>query len=149
MKAFRYRLQAVQRLRDRREREATEAYATALARRANAMQHFDAAERELAAGHLECSRLLSEGAPAADIRQRQLFCAWLHERRQAAAAQLDVAEVQLNQALGQMITARRESEAVQKHHERARESHQYEQQREDQKILDDLPTLRLASGLLG
>lgn len=36
MKPFRYRLTAVQRVRDRREHEATEQYARALAVRANA-----------------------------------------------------------------------------------------------------------------
>ncbi len=148
MKAFRYRLQAVQRLRDRREHEATECYAGALARRASAFQHLEAADRELARGHAECSRLLNDGAPAADIRQRQLFSVWLQERRDLMAKQLDEAEIQLNHALGQMISARRESEAVQKHHDRARELHQGEVQRDEQKWLDDLPTLRTAPGLL-
>ena len=148
MKPFRYRLTAVQRVRDRREHEATEQYARALAMRANAVQTVDRAERELAAGQLECSNLLGNGAPAGDIRQRQSFCAVLQERRDEAARLLEQAEIQLNQALGVMLTARREAEAVRKHHEKARSGHLQEQQREEQHILDDLP-LRSLAGMFG
>jgi flagellar export protein FliJ len=149
MKAFRYRLQAVQRLRDRHEHEATEHYAGALNQRAQASQRLDAAERELAANQAECSRLLDEGVPAGDLRHQQAFGSRLQDQCQAAATQLDQAEAHLNQALGLMVTARRESEAVQKHHDRAQSGHQMEQQREEQKWLDDLPASRTAPGLLG
>lgn len=148
MKPFRYKLTAVQRVRDRREHEATEQYAQALAQRENAFRNVEVAERELATGQLECSRLLGDGATAGDLRRQQLGCAWLQERRDQVAVLLEQAEVRVNQALGVMITARRESEAVKKHHDKARESHQREQQREDQRTLDDLP-LRTLARLIG
>jgi len=148
MKPFRYRLTAVQRIRDRREHEATEQYARALAVRANALQNVDRAERELATTQIECSELLGNGAPAGDVRQRQSFCTVMEEARDDAARKLEQAEILLNQALGTMMTARREAEAVRKHHEKARVGYQQEQQREEQKILDDLP-LRNLAGMLG
>ena len=148
MKPFRYRLTAVQRVRDRREHEATEQYARALAVRANAQQTVERAERELATAQLECSNLLGNGAPAGDVRQRQSFCTVLQEARDEAARQLEQAEILLNQALGAMLTARREAEAVRKHHEKARTGYQQEQQREEQKVLDDLP-LRTLAGMFG
>jgi flagellar export protein FliJ len=148
MKPFRYKLTAVQRVRDRREHEATEQYAQALAQRENAFRNVEVAERELATGQFECSRLLGDGATAGDLRRQQLGCAWLQERRDQVAVLLEQAEVRVNQALGVMITARRESEAVKKHHDKARESHQREQQREDQRTLDDLP-LRTLARLIG
>lgn len=148
MKPFRYKLTAVQRVRDRREHEATEQYAHALAQRENAFRNLEVAERELATGQLECSRLLSDGATAGDLRRQQLGCAWLQEHRDQVAAILEQAEVRVHQTLGVMITARRESEAVKKHHDKARDSHQREQQREEQKTLDDLP-LRTLARLIG
>lgn len=148
MKPFRYRLTAVQRVRDRREHEATEQYARALAVRANALQAVERAERELAAGQLECSNLLGNGAPAGDVRQRQSFCTVLQEHRDEATRQLEQAEIQLNQALGVMLTARREAEAVRKHHDKAKAGHLQEQQREEQQVLDDLP-LRSLAGMFG
>ncbi len=147
MTPFRYKLTAVQRVRDRREHDATERYAHALNARVAAQKLLDQADHDLAAAQLESARLLAAGTAAGDFRRQLGDCSWLQDHRDLMARQLDEAEGRVSQALGFMITARREAEAVRKHHDKARDAHRREQDREDQKVLDDLP-LR-TSGLMG
>jgi flagellar export protein FliJ len=138
MKPFRYRLQAVQMLRERSEHEAGEQYALALARRAQAQQRLEAVEHELSRARFEIQELVTAGCPAHQVSRRQQFCLVIQERRGQCATDLQNAERTVQQHFSALLKARQEREAVEKHHDKCRQEHQRALQREDQRWLDDL-----------
>ena len=138
MKPFQYKLQAVQILRERRKNETMEHYALALARRAQSGQRLENAERQLSATRFELQELVTTGCPAHQINRQQSYCTVLQERRIQCDLELQAAERVVNQRLAEMLQARREREAVAKHHERSRSEYRQASQREEQKWLDDL-----------
>ena len=138
MKPFRYRLQAVQMLRERREHEAAEQYALALARRAQALKRLEDVEHELGLARFEIQELVTAGCPVHQINRRQQFCVVIQERRNQCATDLQAAERTVQQRFAALLTARQEREAVEKHHAKCLQEHQRGLQREEQRWLDDL-----------
>lgn len=150
MKPFRYKLQAVEMLRERREHDALERYALALAQRAQAVLRLDAAEHDLSAIRFELQEQVTGGCQAHVINRLQLQSETAQESRARCELGLQNAEVLVNQRLAEMLNARREREAVEKHHEKSRQEHSRAAQREDQKWLDDLkPQRALQSAMAG
>ncbi len=138
MKPFRYKLQAVQMLRERREHEAGEQYALALARRAQAQKRLEDVEHELSLARFEIQELVTAGCPAHQVRRRQQFCLVIQERRSQCATDLQNAERIVQQHFHALLKARQEREAVEKHHDKCRQEYLKDLQREDQRWLDDL-----------
>ncbi|HTH47185.1 MAG TPA: flagellar export protein FliJ [Candidatus Limnocylindria bacterium] len=138
MKPFRYKLQAVQMLRERREHEAAEQYALALALRAQALQRLGDVEHELSLARFEIQELVTAGCPAHQVSRRQQFCVVIQDRRTQCASDLQSAERTVQQRFTALLNARQDREAVEKHHDKCRQEHQRGLQREEQRWLDDL-----------
>lgn len=138
MKPFRYKLQAVQMLRERKEHEAAEQYALALALRAQALKRLEDVEHQLSLARFEIQELVTAGCPVHQVSRRQQFCTVIQERRNQCTTELQSAERTVQQRFSAMLAARQEREAVEKHHEKCRQEHQRGLQREEQRWLDDL-----------
>jgi flagellar export protein FliJ len=142
MKPFRYKLRAVAMLRERHEHDSLDRYAQALAQRAQALVRLESAERDLSAARFELQERVAGGCAAHVINGLQIHCETMNQRRARCASEVQSAERAVNQRLAEMLAARREREAVEKHHQRSRDEHRRAGQREEQKWLDDLTPQR-------
>lgn len=142
MKPFRYKLRALEMLRERHEHDALERYALALAQRAQALHHVEAAERDLCAARFELQARVTTGCAAHELNRLQLHCESMQKRRARSVIEMQSAERSVNQRLAEMLAARREREAVEKHHQKSLDEHRRAGQREEQRWLDDLTPQR-------
>jgi flagellar export protein FliJ len=145
MKAFRFTLEAVATTRRQAENVALENYAQALLLRANALRQLELAQRELDGVWGRVREEMAHGSTAAKVAQLQLQARLLEEDRTAREEALAHAERGANQALQQMLAARRRREAVDKLRGRQRLSYDRDIARDSQKFLDELATQRAVS----
>lgn len=147
MKPFRFTLEAVATTRRRREQAALEQYAQALLARQRALSRLESSQRELEATWTELRRRLETGSAAAKVAQLRGLSRALEEEREANEHAHAETDRKVNQALQQMLAARREREAVDKFRARQFLAHDRDIQRETQKFLDELATQRPAPSL--
>ncbi len=145
MKTFRFSLEAVATTRKRAENVSLENYAHALLMRANALRQLELAQRELDGVWGRVREEMVKGCTAAKAAQLRLQARLLEEDRTAREETLAHAERGANQALQQMLTARRRREAVDKLRGRQRLSYDRDIARDSQKFLDELATQRAVS----
>lgn len=145
MKKFEFTLEAVRVVRQRQEQEALEQYARSLLARRQAVERLDAVQAQLNAGWQELRDLLAQGCPAQKAAQMQNYHRVLETRRHESVAALGVAERRVNAAMNAMLAARRQREIVDNCFDKQKARHQREQQREEQKFLDELGGRRAAS----
>lgn len=148
MKPFHFSLDAVRTLRQRQERQALEAFGTAVRDRQAAIDQQQQAERRLAVALDQLTALQSEGAPVYELNQLrnlgQGLEAALVDRRQDCARAQDAA----NAAWDRLQDVRRELELVEKLYLRQREQHERELRAEEQKFLDEISGRRWVAGAL-
>jgi len=145
MKTFRFTLEAVATTRRRVENVALENYAHALLVRAGALRQLEATQRELDAVWARVREEMTQGCAAAKAAQLRLQARLLEEDRTAREEALAHAERGANQALQQMLAARKQREAVDKLRGRQRLSYDRDVARDSQKFLDELATQRAVS----
>lgn len=145
MKTFRFSLEAVATTRKRAENVALENYAQALLLRAGALRQLEAAQHELDSVWGRVREEMVKGCTAAKAAQLRLQARLLGEDRTAREEALAHAERGANQALQQMLAARRQREAVDKLRGRQRLSYDRDIASDSQKFLDELATQRAVS----
>jgi flagellar export protein FliJ len=138
MKPFRFSLQPLLVLRQRREQEAMESYAHALFERAQAMDQMQAAETRLQGAHAEWQQQAQAGGWAAHLARLGQHYESLARRRDEHVALVGAAERKTQASLKEMLIARQQREAVEKCLARQRQAHELARQRLEQKFLDDL-----------
>lgn len=138
MKRFRFTLTALKTLRERREREATEAYAQAQRNEARALAELDRLKESLAAVWTERQAIMDQGVAAQEVMRILAFCQTLQRQCQTQENHVALARQQLRQKWDHLVRARREREVVDKFFERQRKRHLAECQVEEQKLLDEL-----------
>ena len=138
MKPFRFSLQSVRVIRERKEQAAQEQYAGALRNHELAAKQLQQANDELAASWEALCQQVSLGAAAADLRRARGWCAALETRQKERAAELQKTRYALDAASRDLITATRDRQAMDRLHDKHRAAHQLEAQREEQKILDEM-----------
>jgi flagellar export protein FliJ len=143
MKRFRYPLQALLTLRQGSEQQALEKYAGALLVRQRALGRLEAICQEQQEAWQRWRAVLGTGCPAGLLAQSRAYDALLRERQEQAGAALRQAELATHQALEELLNARRQRQAVDKHLQRQRDRHHLEMGRAEQKALDDLAGRRL------
>jgi flagellar FliJ protein len=143
MKPFRFTLQALLTLRRGAEQVALEKYAGALLARRSALETCEKLRQERSHWWAKGREALNRGCSAAAVERWRASDRQLSERSERAEAVLAQAEVLTNQTLQNMLLARRDREAVEKHLLRQRSNYTRELNREEQKLLDDLATRHL------
>lgn len=149
MKRFRFTLQPLSTLRQRKEHEAMERYAAALRGREAALAEQHAAEQALAAGQQAWKSLATAGCSAGELARHQAHCAALELRRRECAGGVERAERDVAAALRRMLQARQDREAVDQFRVRQFAAYDRERGREEQKFLDELAHRRTDVTLTG
>jgi flagellar FliJ protein len=147
MKRFKFSLESLLVLRQREEQAALEEYSRALLERDRAMSRVAAAETELAQTWSALRNEMADGCPAAKIAYARSYCREVEETKTQCERALQQAELKLNQANRKMVLALQSREAVEKFRDRQREGYDREMRREEQKLIDDLVSSRLAQSL--
>ncbi len=148
MKTFKFRLRAVQVLREQAEREAQQRYARALATVTSAATRLQAADAAIASADKARQTRLAAGAPAWELEQARLYSALLEERRNRCVRDLIEARQRAETARRQLAAASQQHEGLKRLRARQQRRHDYAAARAEQKVLDELagrtPTLAQA-----
>jgi flagellar export protein FliJ len=145
MKKFRFTLEAVRTLRQRREHETLEKYARALFARQQALDLLQAIEERIERDYGQMRRLLAGGCAAAQAAHAQNFHRTLESQRQDCLAALQNAERLAHAACQAMLAARQQREMVDVYCQKQLATHQRLLSREEQKILDEFAARRVTA----
>lgn len=148
MKRFRFTLEALQRLRQRHEKQALQQYGQAMVAQREAAGRLADAEADCESNWAVFREHIMDGAPAAYVAQLQGYCHWLEECRRVSARALEQAEHVCKQRWSKLLLARRAREAVDKLLVRQRERYDRELMREEQKQIDEMANRRLLTSTL-
>jgi len=147
MKPFKFTLEAVRTVRQRKENEAMEAYAKALLARRQAMEQLEAVQQKLSDSWKELRQTVTQGCNALEAARIDGFRRTLEKRRNECMGFLALAERLVNNAWQALIAARQQREVVDTGYEKQKSAHEREQMRAEQKAMDDLAGRRIASPL--
>lgn len=138
MKSFRFTLEALRVVRQRREDLALEDYGRALLVRQKAQAQLTAAQHELSVAWERRQQLLGGGSTAFALQQWQNGCDYLQARCKEYEKGLNEATILLERRRQLFLTARREREVVDHCYKKQRQVHDAECFREEQKMIDEL-----------
>ena len=141
MKAFRFSLQSVRVLRERREQVAQKHYADALRARDAAADELQDANQALAQAWHTASHRLAAGLGAAEWRAVHAWSEALERRQQARARDLQAANGAVAAASRDLLSAARERQAMDSLHDKCRRAYDRDAQRAEQKRLDEMGLL--------
>ena len=147
MKPFRFTLQAVLTVRLHRETKALEAFAFAQAQLERIAARFQQIQKEIDDA-FECRRdALKSAASSEDLQQMQQGIRALQENSRRCRAELEKAQVIVEEKSRILLQARQEREVVEKVHQRQLTRHRLQATRMEQKGLDDLAALKSMNNL--
>ena len=142
MKAFRFPLQAVLTIRLNQESKAQEAFVRAQTE----LQQLTARQREIRQAIEEAQGLrrdiLKKSANCGNIQRLQQGLTALHGRMRQCEAELQKAQAVLDAKSRDLLEARQKREIVEKLYEKQFAQYQAAATRAEQKVLDDLATLK-------
>ena len=142
MKPFRFPLQPIRVLRERKEQVAQQRFAQAMLACEEAAFQLQAASDELAAGWTSLCEELSAGVTATRLLRTRAWCQVLELRQKERTAALQNARRLMDAAWREMMLATRDRESLDRYHDKCRSAHDREVQREEQKHLDELGVRR-------
>ncbi|HEX4119654.1 MAG TPA: flagellar export protein FliJ [Verrucomicrobiae bacterium] len=142
MKAFRFTLEAVRTVRQRRENEALEKFAQALLARQVIVDLLESIDERLAESRGQIRKLLAEGCGAAHATHAYESHSALEKRREECVVSLGQAERRVNTASQAMLAARQQREIVDVYCEKQKARHAKLESREEQKLLDEFASRR-------
>jgi flagellar export protein FliJ len=146
VKPFHFTLAALQTLRERAEQRAEEQYGRALRNREQAIRQRDEVQRQLESGWATSQQELEAGVPQAQWAHTQAYCQQTVTRLRTCQVSVESAQAAANQCLQQLLQAQRDREVVDKYYQNQRRSYAHAEQREEQKMLDDLAGRRGRGG---
>jgi flagellar export protein FliJ len=151
MRAFRFTLEAARTVRQRKENDALEEYARALAARQQVVSLLELIDTRIHADWAHIRRLLASGCSASQAAQAHSFHRSLETNRNECVASLGQAERRVQMASRVMLAAHQQREIVDIFREKQFACHQKAEAREEQKMLDEFavrrPSLAQASQL--
>jgi flagellar FliJ protein len=146
MRRFRFSLQSLLTLRQRREQAALESYGRAVSARQEAVETLRSARAEWETVCRVRTSLLLAGAPAGDLARSQAYCQATEQTVARCEEAVLRAQRGVEQAWQKLLEARRAREVVDKYGQRQRESYNRALQREEQKTIDEMAQRRLENG---
>jgi flagellar export protein FliJ len=138
MKPFQFSLQPLRILREQQERAAQQAYAGALRVCEEAAARVQSASAELTACWTTLRDKMSAGVVGLELLRARAWCNVLELRLKERAAALEQARLGVDAAWKAMLQATREREALDRYRDKRRATYERQQQREEQKSLDEL-----------
>ena len=142
--SFRFRLERVRALRERRETVAKQDLAGAISRMTATEQDLSRAEQTLEHARAQQRELASPLAnvPAGDLLARQAFLERVEGLRRARVNELSQREAEVAQRGAELTVAAGEHEMLVRLKERRRGEHNREADRREQGVLDEIATVR-------
>jgi flagellar export protein FliJ len=138
MKPFRFALQPLRSLRERKEQDARAEYAAKLHACEEAAARMQAASTELTAAWTRVSGELAAGTTGIALLRARAWCNVLELRVKERASILEEARHLVDTAWQGLIRATHEREALDRLHDRRREAYNLAASREQQKVMDEL-----------
>jgi flagellar FliJ protein len=143
---FRFRLETVLTVRERREEAAAGELALATSREVKQRQLLESLAREGESHRRELQRLGAGGILARDLQMHQEYLLGLGERLKRGAVDLAELEDQTDLCRERLIQAAKERKVLERLKARRRRLHLMEEGRRDQAMSDELAVIRRASG---
>jgi flagellar export protein FliJ len=142
VKTFKFKLAAVETLREREENAALQIYARALKERQAALERRDVAAGSLAICREQRNARVAKGCFIQDLLEFDSYLSALQIKVRNAQEELDQRTAQMGKAFNDFLAARQQLEVVTKFRERERSIYDFEQRRGEQKLLDELSSTR-------
>lgn len=138
MKPFRFSLQSVRVIRERKEQVAQQRYAAAIRAQEQAAERLQRAVDELAQQWRDLAHAITRGTDAAELRRAQAWGAALETRQKERAQELQQARSALEVATQELTVAARDRQALERLHDKHLLTHNRAAQRAEQKVLDEM-----------
>jgi flagellar FliJ protein len=141
--AFRFRLERVRAVRERKEKLAQRELADAISRRSSSVAELRSADASLEHAREE-QRIAGERptTSATDLLARQAFLERVEAQRRLRARELEQRELEVAERDAELTTAASEHEMLNRLRERHRGEHVRETDRREQGVLDEIATTR-------
>jgi flagellar export protein FliJ len=146
MKPFHFPLNSLRVLRQHKEQTAQERYALALRACESAAAKVQAASVELTACWKNLCEEMGKGVNSTDLLRIRAWCNVLELRLKERASELETARFAVDAVWKELMQATREREVLDRYYEKRRLLHEREEQRRDQKELDELAINLSVSG---
>jgi len=142
--AFRFRLERVRAVRERKEKLAQSELAAALSRRSSSVAELRSADASLEHA-LEEQRIIAtehESVSATDLLARQAFLERTESQRRLRANELEQRELEVSERDAELAQAASEHEMLNRLRERHRGEHDREAARRERNVLDEIASTR-------
>ncbi len=136
--SFRFRLERVRNLRERREDVAKQELAAALARRLRCEQELEAAEQRMAHAREQQLDATNSLSSAGDLVARQAYLERTEQAHRATREDLELRDSELSDRRDKLSEAARDREALERLKEHRRAEHEREMARIDGLALDEI-----------
>ncbi|MFN7685940.1 MAG: flagellar export protein FliJ [Oligoflexia bacterium] len=148
MKRFKFRLEAVQKIRKRNEEEAMRVLADARHRLSELLKHGESLQRAVEAALIRKESLGAEPVSGAAFKIEEDFIAGSKLRIAQLAIRVSKAQRAVEKAMRFFIHARRQLHVIETLREREFEAFKRQVQKREQKEMDDLVTMRAGRALM-
>lgn len=138
MKRYKFPLESLRRLRERREEAAQQQHAKALGACRTAQEQLEMANIRLAEAREWLAMVLAENPAAGKITGVRAWCAALEIKQREQLKLLDDARRIAEATLREMTVATRDREALDRYREKSKRAYEYELRREEQKASDEM-----------
>jgi flagellar export protein FliJ len=149
MKAFRFTLEAARTVRQRKENDALEEFARALAARQHVLDLLEGMDADIGDDWSHIRHLLAGGCNAAQAAQAYFFHRSLETKRDDCVAALGQAERRVQSAWQAMLAAHQAREIVDIYRKKQQTRHHRLEAREEQKVLDEFGVRRATGASAG
>jgi flagellar FliJ protein len=146
--SFRFRLERVRAVRERKEKLAQRELADALLRRSSTVAELRTADAHLEHARAEQRTVATEAkaVSATDLLARQAFLERVEAQRRLRARELEQREAEVAERDAELATAASEHEMLNRLRERHRGEHDREQARRERNTLDEIAVTRFRRG---
>jgi flagellar protein FliJ len=141
---FRFRLERVRAVRERKEKLAQRELADAISRRTSSVAELRSADAHLEHALEEQRTVAGESQPvsATDLVARQAFLERVEAQRRLSARQLEQRELEVAERDAELATAASEHEMLNRLRDRHRGEHDREADRRERNVLDEIASNR-------
>lgn len=140
MKRYKFPLESLKLLRERKEEAAQQQHAKALGACRTAQEQFDTANIRLAEAREWLALVLAENPAAGKIMSVRAWCAALEIKQREHLKLIEEARRIAEGTLREMTRATRDREALDRYREKSMRVHEYAVRREEQKATDEMAT---------
>lgn len=138
MKAFRFTLEALGRLREQQEREAREKYARTLVMKQRVLEELREAREAMEGAWADWQSRVTSGEVSDEIFRGRVFCVEKEKHCEACEEKLTAVISKVEEAMKAWTEAKQEQEIVEKLRARKRSQYNLALQIEEQKLLDEM-----------